>query len=75
MPAPVLSKNAQQRRQAALAAVEQRIQALEAQLAALSQQMAQAGSDYARLRALGVAYQEAERALAAAWAEFERLTE
>ena len=75
MPAPVLSKNAQQRRQAALAAVEQRIQALEAQLAALSQQMAQAGSDYARLRALGLAYQEAERALAAAWAEFERLTE
>jgi len=72
---PPPSKNAQQRRQAALAAVEQRIQALEAQLAALNEQMAQAGSDYARLRALGLEYQETERALAAAWAEFERLFE
>jgi hypothetical protein len=72
---PPPSKNAQQRRQAALAAVEQRIQALEAQLAALNEQMAQAGGDYARLRALGLEYQETERALAAAWAEFERLSE
>jgi ATP-binding cassette subfamily F protein 3 len=74
-PTAIPSKNAQQRRQAALAAVEQRIQDLEAQLVILSQQMTQAGNDYARLRALGLAYQETEQALAAAWAEFERLVE
>ncbi len=71
---PRLSKNALQRRQAELEAVMQRIQALEAQLDELSQQMQHAGSDFARLRALGEAYRQTEAALAEAWAAFERLS-
>ena len=72
-PAPTISKNALQQRQAKLEAIEQRIQNLEGQLAELSRQMERAGSDYARLQALGEAYRAAERELAAAWAEFEKL--
>jgi len=71
---PRLSKNALQRRQAELEAVMQRIQALEAQLEAINQQMQQAGADFARLRALGEAYQQTEQALAEAWEAFERLS-
>ncbi|MFC1466989.1 MAG: ABC-F family ATP-binding cassette domain-containing protein [Candidatus Brachytrichaceae bacterium NZ_4S206] len=72
--APVaMSKNAQQQRQAKLAAIEQRIQTLEARLEALTGEMQQAGSDFARIQALGEAYRQAERELAEAWAEFEAL--
>jgi ATP-binding cassette subfamily F protein 3 len=72
-PAPTISKNALQQRQAKLEAIEQRIQNLEGQLAELSRQMERAGSDYARLQKLGEAYRATERELAAAWAEFEKL--
>ncbi|MCS7056922.1 MAG: ABC-F family ATP-binding cassette domain-containing protein [Thermoflexales bacterium] len=68
-----MSKNAQQQRQAKLTAIEQRIQALEAQLEALAAEMQQAGGDFARVQALGEAYRQAERELAAAWSEFEAL--
>ncbi|GIV84948.1 MAG: ABC transporter [Candidatus Roseilinea sp.] len=70
---PAMSKNAQQQRQAKLASIEQRIEALEARLDALASEMQQAGSDFARAQALGEAYRQAERELAEAWAEFEAL--
>ena len=67
------SKNRQQQRVAQLAATEKRIEGLEKRLRELSWEMEAAGSDFARVQTLASDYAQAERDLAEAWVEFERI--
>ena len=67
------AKKAERERQAHLEHTEQRIALLENKLNILTQQMQQAGSNYARARELSLEYQQAEADLAEAWTELEKI--
>jgi ATP-binding cassette, subfamily F, member 3 len=67
------AKKAERERKARLEQAELRISSLEEKLTALSQQIQQAGSNYAKVRELSLDYQQTETALAAAWDELEKV--
>ena len=68
-----VSKKAERDRATRLQQAEQRIALLESKLDTLNQQIQHAGSNYAKVRQLSMEYQETENALAAAWAELEKI--
>jgi ATP-binding cassette subfamily F protein 3 len=72
-PTALAARRAERERAAQLEQTEQRIAELEGKLSALSQQIQQAGGNYARVRDLSQQYQQAENNLAAAWTELEKL--
>jgi ATP-binding cassette, subfamily F, member 3 len=68
------TKKAERDRQTHLEQTEQRITSLEQELSTLSQQIERVGSDYLKLRALSLEYQQAEADLASAWEELEKIS-
>ena len=71
--APTPSKNNLRQQEKKMAQIEDRIGKLEQELNNLSTKMAQAGNDFSKIKVLGENYQKTEQALAAAWAELEKM--
>ncbi|MCS7060977.1 MAG: ATP-binding cassette domain-containing protein [Anaerolineae bacterium] len=69
------SKNAEKARQAKIEQVEHRIETLERRLMELTEQIQQAGADFARVQVLSADYRQTESDLACAWDELAALTE